>query len=244
MSVGWFIFFGLTSWISVVAGLRLCALPWLAKGPDGDWLVGLLWRIARLYCRVRHRARYLGFEELRSQLKPGPLIVVSNHTGSVDPLLIQSGCRFGVRWMMASEMITPSLSFLWRRIQPIPVNRDGRDLASAREAIRHLKAGGVVGIFPEGRIVAPPKQIRPFHSGVGLIVARSQAPVLLVWISGTPETSSLIGSMLRPSHARVEFIKLIDFKGETDATVITDRLRNDLAKASGWPLNDEPQPLT
>jgi 1-acyl-sn-glycerol-3-phosphate acyltransferase len=170
------------------------------------------------------------------------MLVVSNHTGSVDPLLIQAGCRFHIRWLMASEMIVPWLDFVWRRQQPIPVDRDGRDTTAARQAIRTLEAGGTVGIFPEGRIVQPPRQIRPFHSGVGLIVARAKVPVLLVWISGTPDTNELYRSLVSPSQARVHYLELIDFKGERDPQVITEHLRRRLSEVSGWPLNNEPQP--
>lgn len=242
MPTGWTIFFALTGWIALIVVIRLLVLPWLARGPQADPVTGLMWRVVRLYCRVVHRVTYHGLDELRDQIDAGPLIVVSNHTGAVDPLLIQAGCRFHIRWMMASEMITPFLDFVWRRQKPIPVDRDGRDSGPAREAIRHAQAGGVVGIFPEGRIVRPPRQIRPFYTGVGLIVARAQVPVLLVWVSGTPDTSDMKTSLISPSRAHVEYVELIDFQDERDAHDITQQLREHLACVSGWPLNDEPQP--
>lgn len=242
MDGGWTIILAIGAWIALVLLIRWLIVPWLARGPEGDPVVGLLWRILRLYARLLHRVAHHGMEDLRDQIQSGPLIVVSNHTGSVDPLLIQAGCRFNIRWMMASEMMSPQLDWLWRRQKLIPVDRDGRDVASARQALRHLEAGGTVGIFPEGRIVQPPRQIRPFHLGVGLIVARSKAPVLLVWVSGTPETSSLIDSLITPSRARIEFLELIDFRGERDGHIITQTLRERLAQVSNWPLVDQPMP--
>lgn len=238
----WTILAAFAAWIAFIAFYRIMVLPWFRRGPQGDPVVGMIWRAVRLYCRLMHQVRFQGQEKLRNSMDPGPLIVVSNHTGAVDPLLIQSGCRFQIRWMMASEMMVPTLDWLWRNQEIIPVDRDGKDLGPAREAIRTVQAGGVVGIFPEGRIVQPPRQIRPFFTGVGLIVARSHAKVLLVWVSGTPDTNILQQSIFTPSHARVEYVDLLDFKGERDAHVITERLRQRLAKVTGWPLNDEPQP--
>ena len=217
-------------------------IPWLRRGPRGDLLVGLLWRLLRFYSRLVHRARYEGLETFRDQPHSGPLIVVSNHTGAIDPLLIQASCRFHIRWMMASDMMMPALDWFWQREKLIPVARDGRDAAAAREAIRHVQGGGAIGIFPEGRIVQPPRQIRPFHQGVGFIIARTQAPVLLVWVSGTPDAHDMAESILRRSRARVKYLELIDFKGERDPGVITQTLRQHLAAATGWPLNDEPMP--
>ena len=65
-------------------------LPWLRRGPRGDAVTGLLWRCVRVYSHVVHRATFVGMERLRAQADPGPLIVVANHTGAVDPLLIQA----------------------------------------------------------------------------------------------------------------------------------------------------------
>jgi 1-acyl-sn-glycerol-3-phosphate acyltransferase len=224
----------------VAAFILAAAVVWLKRGPRGEIILGILWRLVRVFCRVVHRARMNGLESLRDQQHSGPLIIVSNHTGAVDPLLIQGGCRFPIRWLMASDMMTPLLNRLWRHVTVIPVDRDGRDLVAAREAIRHVLAGGAIGIFPEGGIVVPPRQLRPFHPGVGLIVARTRAPVMLVWVSGTSEHANPtpLKSILTPSHAKVEFIELMDFKGERDAAAITKALRQRIAAVSGWPLND------
>jgi 1-acyl-sn-glycerol-3-phosphate acyltransferase len=134
------------------------------------------------------------------------------------------------------------LDWLWRQQQVIPVERNGRDTKPLREAIRHTHHGGCLGIFPEGRLVNPPGQVRPFFPGVGVLVARAKKPVLLVWVSGTPRTTDLFKALRTPSRSRVEFIELIDFKGESDAETITQTLRQRIADRSGWPLNDEPQP--
>jgi 1-acyl-sn-glycerol-3-phosphate acyltransferase len=229
-------------WIALVLLYRWRVRPWLIHAPLGTPFNGIVWRVGRIYCRVFHRVQYEGFEQFRQMTNPGPLIVVSNHTGAVDPLLVQCGCRFHVRWMMASDMMISSLDWLWRQQEVIPVDRDGRDSAAAREAIRHVQSGEQVGIFPEGRIVTPPREIRPFFLGVGLIVARAKAPVLLVWISGTPDTRNTIQSLFTPSRARVKFVDLIDFEGQRDAHAITEALRERLARESGWPINNEPVP--
>jgi 1-acyl-sn-glycerol-3-phosphate acyltransferase len=242
MSIGWTILTALMLWIGLIAVIRLLICPWLANAPQQKPVFGFVWRVVRLYARLAHHVHFEGLDKIRNQLHSGPLVVVSNHTGSVDPLLIQAGCRFDIRWMMASEMMSPWLNFVWDLTNPIPVDRDGRDTNAAREAIRYVQSGHAVGIFPEGRIVWPPRQIRPFFLGVGLIVARAKAPVLLVWVSGTPQTRDMHKSILGPSRARVVFLDIIDFKGERDAHVITEELRRRIAEASGWPLNDERQP--
>ena len=99
------------SWVVLVAFCRLVLSPRLARGPAREPVAGLLWHCMRCLTRFIHRARYTGLEHLPSNDDHGGLLIVSNHTGAVDPLLIQSPCRFLIRWMMAQDMMSPSLDW-------------------------------------------------------------------------------------------------------------------------------------
>ncbi len=230
-------------WIGAVAACWLFGILILARGPGRNATTGLLWWVDRIYCRFWHRPTYTGVDLLPTDDKDiashGGLIVIANHTGSIDPLVIQARCHFVIRWMMASDMMGPQLDWLWNQQQMIPVARDGKDSGPLREAIRHVKAGEAVGIFPEGRITVPPGDIRPFMPGVGLIIAKTKAPVLLAWVSGTPDTNDMGESLTTRSNTRVEFIDLIKFEGRRHAAEIAEELRRRIAEASGWPLNNE-----
>ena len=232
----------IAAWFGAVAFGYLVVLPWLRHGPGRDPTLGVLWRVARTYSRLMHRPVYSGHEAIRRKIDAGGLVVVANHTGAADPLLLQSACRFHIRWMMAGNFMWSSLDWFWRAAPPIAVSRDGRDSGPLREAIRYVRSGHAIGIFPEGRIVHPRGQIFPFLPGAGLIVARSKAPVLLAWISGTPDTGDVMTALGSRSHARVEFLELIDYGDEKDANVIAQDLRRRLQEASGWIINDEPPP--
>ncbi len=230
----------IAGWVGlVVAGYGVAW--WLSRGPGRDPLFGLLWRVTQVYLRIVHRARYRGLEHVPRSFEPGGLIVVANHMSGIDPLLIQAACPFMLRWLMAEEMMATQLDWLWRLLRIIPVARDGKDLAPVREAIREVRGGGVVGIFPEGGIV-PTEEIRPFYEGVGLIIARAKAPVLLCLVEGAPRTEDSFHALKQPSRSRLTFIDRIDFGEERDPRVITDTLQQRLADAAGWPLNPDPLP--
>jgi 1-acyl-sn-glycerol-3-phosphate acyltransferase len=228
----------IAGWLIFVLLFRCTVVRWLASGPSGDAYSGFLWVIIRAYTRLMHRTTYAGLDHIPASNRPGGLVVVSNHTGPIDPLLVQAACRFEIRWLMAADMMVPQLDWLWRRV--IPVARDGRDTVPAREAIRHVRGGGVVGIFPEGGIVLPREQIRSFHQGVGLIIAKTEAPVLLVWVSQTPQETEMSRALMTPSRARVDFVDLIEFPAGSDPATITRELQERLADASAWPIRDEP----
>lgn len=214
-----------------------------ARGPRGDVLTDLATRITWVYARLAHNLRVEGAENIPRTNTPGPLVVVANHTAGVDPLLIQSVCPFFIRWMMARDMQLPALEIFWKWAEIIPVDREQRDSTSAREAIRHLAQGEVLGIFPEGMLERPAQELLPFVAGVGLIVHRSKAPVLPVIIDGTPQVDPAWSSLWRTSRSTLRFLPIIDYSdSELRPGAIAEDLRQRFAGWTGWPLNDTPPP--
>jgi 1-acyl-sn-glycerol-3-phosphate acyltransferase len=176
---------------------------WLLANPRGDTISGLTYRFIQIYSRVVHRLRVINPHNIPRERSCGPLIVVCNHTAGIDPMLIQAACPFYVRWMMAEDMKWRGLADVWSYFDLIFVDRTKPDTRALREAVRALKRGEVVGVFPEGRIERPAGQLLPFQPGVGMMVAMSGAPVLPILIRGTPQVDSAWGSLWRRSHSEI-----------------------------------------
>lgn len=195
-------------------GLSLAWCAWaiaahaLVRGPRGLADAGLFWRLSQAYAAGFHRLRVEGREHLPDTACPGPMIVVANHTSGVDPVLIQSACRFEIRWMMAADMQLPAARRLWEWTGVIPVERTARDTRALRDALRHLHRGGVVGVFPEGGIGRPRGVLLPFLPGVGLMIQRSGAPVLPMVLEGTPDAPTAYESLWKPSRSRLRIMPL------------------------------------
>jgi len=237
---------GLIAWFillstALLAWAALCR--WLLDNPRRDFETGIVFRFSSVYARVVHLLRAHGRENIPAERRAGPIIVVANHTAGIDPILIQSVCPFEIRWMMASDMRLPALDWFWNWAGVIIVDRFGRDRTAARQAIRHLKRGGVLGIFPEGGIERPPRQILPFLAGVGLLIRRTGAPVLPVIITGTPQVDPAWASLWRPSRSRLRFMPVIHYKQTSlSPEQIAGDLRQRYLHWTGWPPNDEPSP--
>ncbi len=212
-------------------------------GPRGDALTWLASRFARLYALVFHNLRVEGLEHLPKGNCPGKLVVVANHTAGIDPLLIQAICPFFVRWMMARDMRLPGLELFWQWAEVISVDRAQREIAGAREAIRHLELGGVIGIFPEGMLERPARQIMPFVGGVGLIVHRAKAPVLPIIIEGTPQVDPAWSSLWRTSRSTLRIMPVVHYEdSQLRSGAIAEDLRRRFGEWTNWPLNDHPPP--
>ena len=234
----------------------------LHRMPRRDVRGQLVWAVMLLVVRLIHRVRYTGLELIpptepteestnvwKRRPAGGPLIIVANHTAGIDPLLIHAACPFHIRWMMLRTMMPPSLNWFWDWLGIIAVGPTSQDAQAARIAIRHLKdgsggggegggeGGGVIGVFPEGGIARPYGCIMPFEPGVGLLVSRSKARVLLAVIDGTPDAPNAYLSLCLPSRARVRFLALIDY-AHTDlgASEIAADLRERARRALNWPL--------
>lgn len=227
-----------------LALLALVAVGFLVRARNGERLswggpVGCVEAVARPLARFIHRTRWEGFE--RMQVPAGGFVVVANHASGLDPPLMQFAVPRRVRFMMAQEQMHPALGWLWRRLQVLPVTYGPADAAMLREAVRHVRSGGVVGVFPEGAIERPPCVLAPFRDGVGALVALTKAPVVVLWISGTPSLGNAIVDPFVPRRtaARVRYLGTFDFaaEGVREPALISARLREELAKASGWPTS-------
>ena len=242
--------------IVIVAGIGVWILLWMWAIPTvtdrirtaldrrigNGPLVGLIDLVSCTLARTRHHVRFVGFEDLPSPFRHGDIgggIVVANHTAGVDPFIVQTGIRRLIRWMIWAEMMDPRFDFAWKAGQALPVSYGSQDASTLRKAVRHVKNGGLIGIFPEGAIARPPSQIRPFQPGVGLLARLSKAPVLVLWIHDTPYTETASGAIFKRSHSIVELVGIVNLSDEKVPATATAILRDAIADRSGWPRNDE-----
>ena len=224
------------AWLALIVFSRWLRLAHIR--PD-DFEAAMLVRFMRAYARVVHRLRVEGAENIPSPeaaLSGRGLIVAANHTAGIDPLLIQAALEFEPRWMMAEDMRAPKLEPLWRFAEIIFVDRAKGDARALRTALRHLKSGGVLGVFPEGFIERPANHLMPFRPGIGLLIRKSGAPVLPIVVDGTPQTRTAWGSIHTRSRSRLRVLPVVDY---TQTDLPPDRIAADLhrrfAEATGWP---------
>jgi 1-acyl-sn-glycerol-3-phosphate acyltransferase len=122
--------------------------------------------------------------------RDGPLLVLANHSAYLDPFWIGKMLPRRFIPMMTSIFFDkPALRWLMARIiRAIRVEsgRFRREAPELGEAIRVLRAGGCVLIFPEGMVRRTEATLlRPFGQGVWHILrALPDTPVLVCWIEG------------------------------------------------------------
>ncbi|HRJ11357.1 MAG TPA: GNAT family N-acyltransferase [Prosthecobacter sp.] len=126
--------------------------------------------------------------------KSGPLVIVANHPfGILDPVVL---AHYAARQRPDVKVMTNSLLGRFERLRPhiIPVNPFGgaeaarENLAGMKEAMRHLRGGGALVIFPAGEVSRwrPGRGIEDaaWSSHAAALVRRTGAAVLPVYFPG------------------------------------------------------------
>jgi 1-acyl-sn-glycerol-3-phosphate acyltransferase len=128
-----------------------------------------------------YRIRVEGLDKIPDE---GPCIVAANHVSFIDALIIGGTIRRPVRFVMYYKVFQiPVLNWIFRTAGAIPIAGAKEDPALMEKAFdrieEYLKAGEVVGIFPEGGLT-PDGSIQPFRPGIEKILARTPVPVVPV----------------------------------------------------------------
>jgi 1-acyl-sn-glycerol-3-phosphate acyltransferase len=167
----------------------------------------LIYLLALLLAKLLWRVRVPGFPLPADQ----GAVIVCNHHSSVDPFFIQIVVGRYVSWMVAREYCE-HIAFRWflRRARTIPVNRSGVDTAATKMAIRLVSEGGLVGMFPEGRINRGEDFMLPGRPGAILIALKGRVPILPCYIDGAPYGGTPWSPLFIPARVSVQFGEPID----------------------------------
>ena len=141
----------------------------------------LIWLLMHTVYRLEKR----GLENIPDE---GAALIVCNHVSFVDALIIVAASRRPIRFVMDHQIFRmPVLSFIFRTGRMIPIAPKKENpllLERAYEEIdAALRAGDLVGIFPEGRITDN-GDLYPFKPGITRILARTPVPVVPLALRG------------------------------------------------------------
>ena len=226
----------------------------IVSHPDG-WRPGLLTFGLRGYT-----ATMFGQQVAHQSTVPaeGAALVVANHRSPVDPLVMHAAASFQhegrgeriIEWITAREYaeVGGPVGWICRVARSIPVDRGGNDMAAVKEALKRLKEGRIVGIFPEGKINTG-DGLLAFNPGLAFIATRAKVPVIPAYIHDAPGGRSMVEPFLTPSDSHIVFGEPLDFSDFRRPTAkqreeITARIREAVLELMPPDRRgDEPAPL-
>ena len=142
----------------------------------------------------------------------GPCILACNHVSFLDPPVLGATSPRRVDFMARSSLFeNPLLGAYMRTLEQISLRRGELDISALREAVKRLRQGRVVALFPEGGRQRN-GELGTAKRGVGLLAVTGRAPIVPVLIQGTYQAMSPERPMrLHPAKISVAFSEPIPY---------------------------------
>ena len=118
--------------------------------------------------------------------REGALVVVAPHRSWLDPACVGAAVERPIRFLIVDRMYhKPWARWFYRGMKSIPVQKGGAaSLSALRIAMRSLRKGEDVGIFPEGRVLKGWSEGGLQH-GAAMLAVRTGSPIVPVGIHGS-----------------------------------------------------------
>ena len=125
--------------------------------------------------KVVHRERII---------ESGGVILAMNHQSYLDPPLAGIACRREIHYLARKTLLQwPILGPIFPRLRVIPVDQERADMSAIKTVIKLVRSGECTVVFPEGSRTLD-GEIQPAQPGLGLIIAKTLAPVVPMRIFG------------------------------------------------------------
>lgn len=133
----------------------------------------------------------------------GPVILLSNHISHMDPPVYSAACPRAIDWIGSDILFRkPFWRWYFNSLNVIPVRQYEADQKALREAIRRVRAGRCVGMFPEGGIRAGEKSLLgsnlKLYQGGFMIAVLTRAPILPCLVVGSDRLYNPANLLKRP----------------------------------------------
>lgn len=136
--------------------------------------------------------------------RSGPYILASNHVSFLDPVVVGVACSRRVTFLARSTLFEqPLLGWFMRGCGVIPLLRGETDFTALRAAARRLRAGAVIGLFPEGTRQLS-GTLGAARRGVGVLAVAADVPIVPMLVQGTYQAMPPSGGLHR-AKIRVAF---------------------------------------
>ena len=148
--------------------------------------MSFFYRIASVVFFVVYKLFYRNRAEWETDPREikGGAIIAPNHVSYLDPQLVSGSWSGDLTFFAGSRLFRkPVLGLILRMLHCHPVEK-GNELATIRAAVKLLKGGKKIVLFPEGTR-SENGTLQPFRSGVAFLALQSRCPVIPCYVGGS-----------------------------------------------------------
>ncbi len=173
-----------------------------------------------VYFRSYNRMEVTGREFIPRE---GGLIVVSNHSSYLDPLIIGAAVDRRMTYLAKKELFTNPLIGRFVSSFSMPVSREGSSHTMIKDTVKRLCNGEAIAMFPAGeRDKTGDGSAAGFKRGLDLLARLSRVPVLPAYIKGADRSLPVGQKFPRPAKILVRFAPCL-LPGGAEAESIISR---------------------
>ncbi len=126
----------------------------------------------------------------------GSLLVVANHTAFMDGPVLFGRLPRRISFLVKAEVLRGPLGWLLRTVGQYAINRAAPQREVLHASLEQLKAGGAIGVFPEGQRTGG--AVSTVYHGAGWLAVRAGTAVVPVALRGTARPAGRRMKRLRP----------------------------------------------
>lgn len=114
----------------------------------------------------------------------GPVVIACNHIHLFDQCLTILATKRIIHYMAKKEYFEGKLRPLFEAFGCIPVDRQNTDIKSVKAAMKVLRRGGAIGIFPEGTRNRTDNLLLDFKPGATALAKKTDAYIVPCGLTG------------------------------------------------------------
>jgi 1-acyl-sn-glycerol-3-phosphate acyltransferase len=233
--------------VTAVCGLTALAISLVDKKGRAQH------RIARIWARngVRISLSRLKVEGAENLCKARVAVYAPNHTSYMDIPVLFAALPFQFRILAKKELWQwPFIGWYLQRSgqMPIDIRNPHATLSSLGGAVKALRGGMPLVVFPEGGRTAD-GELKPFLSGAAYLAIRAQVPLVPIALKGVYDLLPIHTHHFYPGELTVQVGEPIETKGMTvrQNGELTERLRAAIEEMMGEPARaaaETPAPVS
>lgn len=121
-----------------------------------------------------------------ADLKGGPYLILLNHVGAYDPIMVSAVFPSHIRWVAGAYLFKTRFmrALLSKGCTAIPKQQGRSDVSMVKNVLKALRDGDSVGLFPEGTRTWDGEMMNISYKPLSKMIRMFKMPVLFVHLEG------------------------------------------------------------
>lgn len=152
--------------------------------------------------------------------KNGAVLLCGNHLHFMDQFPVIASTRRTIHWMSKKEYFEGKHKLFFKLVGCISVDREAHNGVAKKEALKYLKEGSAVGLFPEETRNRTDNELLPFKKGAAKMAKEMSCPIIPFAVTGDYK--------FRSKNLIVRFGNPIIINKDKNIDEATEELRNEI----------------